>query len=295
MQQPVLVAVDGSPQSVHAAHWAADEAARRGAPLRLLHAGPWLAAQKTTAAQHGDEEGIALRLLAHAQDEVRRRHPGLAVGTGLVQGQVIDALTSVAKDGELLVLGSRGLGGFAGLLVGSVSLAVAARAEIPVVVVRPTADTDAAAVDEREREVVVGVDAGLAAQSPLDAVLEFAFAEAALRGARIRAVHGWDMPPAWPSMGVTVPTMPSDELQSAQAAQLTEVLLRWREKFPAVEVVEQVRVGGGAAALVAAAARAQLVVIGRRLRPHAAGMRLGSVAHAVIHHAQAPTVVVPHP
>ena len=293
MQQPVLAAIDGSPQSIHAAQWAADEAARRGVPLRLLHAGPWLTAQRAIDSQHGDDQGTALSLLAHTQAEVHHRHPELPVETGLVQGQVTDALVSVAGDGQLLVLGSRGLGGFAGLLVGSVSLAVAARAQVPVVVVRPMTDTHAEG--QREQEIVVGVDAGLAAQSPLDAVLEFAFAEAALRGARIRAVHGWDVPPAWPSMGVTVPMIPSEDLQSAEAAQLTKVLLPWREKFPAIEVVEQVRIGGGAAPLVYASARAELVVIGRRLRPHAAGMRLGSVAHAVIHHAQAPTVVVPHP
>jgi nucleotide-binding universal stress UspA family protein len=141
----------------------------------------------------------------------------------------------------------------------------------------------------------VGVDAGTDAQSPVDAVLDFAFAEASLRGARLRAVQGWDAPPVWPSMGVTVPMIPGEELQSAEAAQLTEVMRPWREKFPGVEVVEQARVGGGAAALVDASATADLVVIGRRRRPHGAGMRLGSVAHAVIHHAQAPVAVVPHP
>ncbi|MEY9835630.1 universal stress protein [Streptacidiphilus sp. EB103A] len=290
MKRPVIVAVDGSAQSIAAAHWAADEAALRGSPLRLVYADPWLRALQNIDRQNGDEQGAALRMLAHVQAEVQERRPALSVDLALVQGQVVDALVKTAGDSEITVLGSRGLGGFAELLLGSVSLATAARAQVPVVVVRP----DIRQGTEPERVAASRIVVGLDAYDPSDAVLEFAFAEAALRGARIRVVHGWNLPTSWPSPGWTPPLMQTPDLESAEAAELAKAMLSWRDKFPDTEVAEAVRLGGGAAALVEASAQADLVVVGRRIRPHGAGLRLGAVAHALLHHAKAPVAVVPH-
>ncbi|MEY9964715.1 nucleotide-binding universal stress UspA family protein [Streptacidiphilus sp. MAP12-16] len=289
VEQPVIAGVDGSPQSTFAAQWAADEAVRRRVRLRLVHAGPWLDAPSATDAEDHDFQGAALRMLAHIRDEIQGRHPELFVDTSLVHDQVVEGLVSVSGDGGMLVLGSRGLGGFAGLLVGSVGLATAARAEAPTVVVRAEPDSRQSAPSRGQ--VVVGIDAG----AQVGPVLEFAFAEAALRGAGVRAVHGWDLPPVWSTVGWAAPLTQSGDLQTAEAALLSQALLPWRDKFPDIEVVEDARIGGGARAVVEASVHADLVVVGRRIRPHDVGLRLGPVAHAALHHAAAPVAVVPHP
>lgn len=293
MESSVLAAVDGSRPSVHAAMWAADEAERRNAPLRLLYAGPWLD-QRPLETGYGDVRGEALHMLADVQREVLSSHPLLGVETRLVHQDSIEGLVSAAEDGQLLVLGSRGLGGFTGLLVGSVSLAVSARTETPTVIVRPEHREEPSGMPTAapEGEIVLGVDT----RDMADQLMEFAFAEAELRGARIRVVHGWNMPPSMSSLGwVIPPPTPPEELERAEAAQLSRLLLPWRDKFPAIEAIEDVRLGGGARALVEVSGGADLAVVGRHIRAHQIGWHLGPVAHAVLHHAKAPAVVVPHP
>ncbi|WP_327673896.1 universal stress protein [Kitasatospora sp. NBC_00458] len=309
MTPPVLAGVDGSPESTAAAHWAAEEALRRGAPLRLVHAWPWLTDGRASFADPDDLPVAAQRMLAGTADEVRERHPGVHVHTDVVLDAAVDGLVAAAEGAGLLVVGSRGLGGFAGLLVGSVSMAVAARAAAPVVVVRaagPSGTGTAAAAAAHPgtgtgtgagegagagavSEVVVGVDAG----APSDAVLAFAFREAGLRGARVRAVHGWDLPPAFAVVGFLPSGTEMAQLQAGEQKALAAALAAHRERHPETEVVEQVRLGA-ARTLVEESAGAGLVVVGRRRRPHDFGPRLGRVAHAVLHHAHAPVAVVPH-
>ncbi|MFF2949951.1 universal stress protein [Kitasatospora sp. NPDC057965] len=289
MTPAVLAGVDGSPESTAAAHWAAEEALRRGAPLRLLHAWPWLTDGRAAYADPEELPVAAQRMLAAAAEDVRTRYPDLTVRTDVVLDAAVDGMVAAAEDAGLLVLGSRGLGGFTGLLVGSVSMAVAGRAAVPVVVVRPT-EADAGPADEPEvPEVLVGVDA----TAPDDAVLDFAFQEAALRGARVRAVHGWDLPPAFAVVGFLPSGVEMAQLQAAEEKSLAAALAAHRERHPATEVVERVRLGA-ARTLVEDSAGAALVVVGRRRRPRDLGPRLGRVAHAVLHHAQAPVAVVPH-
>ncbi|MFE7189332.1 universal stress protein [Kitasatospora sp. NPDC057541] len=289
MTPAVLAGVDGSPESTAAAHWAAEEALRRGAPLRLLHAWPWLTDGRAAYADPEELPVAAQRMLAAAAEDVRTRYPDLTVRTDVVLDAAVDGMVAAAEDAGLLVLGSRGLGGFTGLLVGSVSMAVAGRAAVPVVVVRPT-EADAGPADEPEvPEVLVGVDA----TAPDDAVLDFAFQEAALRGARVRAVHGWDLPPAFAVVGFLPSGVEMAQLQAAEEKSLAAALAAHRERHPETEVVERVRLGA-ARTLVEDSAGAALVVVGRRRRPRDLGPRLGRVAHAVLHHAQAPVAVVPH-
>ncbi|MGA5822295.1 universal stress protein [Kitasatospora sp. NPDC094028] len=287
MTSIVAAGVDGSPASTAAAHWAAEEALRRGAALRLLHAWPWLTDGVASYAEPDDLPAAAQRLLAAAAEEVRGRHPGLDVRTDVVLDAPVDGLVAAAADSELLVLGSRGLGGFAGLLLGSVGMAVAGRSAAPVVVVReePASGGGAGAGGE----VVVGVDA----HGPEEEVLAFAFREAALRGVRLRAVHGWDLPPLFGYAGGVVPAGEVGQLEALEAKLLSLALAGSREQHPAVEVVEDVRLGA-ARGLVEASAGAALVVVGRGHRPVEFGPRLGRVAHAVLHHAAAPVAVVPH-
>ncbi|MEV7770091.1 universal stress protein [Kitasatospora sp. NPDC086791] len=280
----VLVGVDGSPQSTAAAHWAAEEAVRRGAALRLVHAWPWLTDGVSAYAEPDDLPDAVQRILAAAAEDVRGLHPELAVRTDAVLDAPVDGLVAAAADAELLVLGSRGRGGFTGLLLGSVSMAVAGRIGLPVVVVR-----DAHEGAQGAAEVVVGVDA----HDPEDEVLDFAFHEAVLRGARVRAVHGWELPPLFGYAGGAVPAGEIAQLEALEAKLLSLALAGPREQYPGVEVVEEVMLGE-ARALVEASAGASLVVVGRRRRPVDFGPRLGRVAHAVLHHADAPVAVVPH-
>ncbi|MCZ4513015.1 universal stress protein [Streptomyces sp. ActVer] len=300
MSRTVTVGLDGSPESRAAAEWAAREANLRGLPLKIVNVwepvpepmaqAPLLGAETQ---QHWTE-----RIPREAADGIRLRHPGLDVTVEQPPGRPGEVLSEAAKDTELLVLGSRGLSGLGGFMVGSVGLAVVAHAERPVVLVRAGEQ----AADERMqdpagkpsssapyRPVVLGLDI----ESPDDSVIEFAFEAAVLRATSLRVVHGWNVPPYF-AYGMSVDPEFDAHLAKQDAASLAEVLRPWRQKFPSVEVVEVSRSGKPASHLVDASHEASLVVVGRRIRRSPIGARIGPIAHAVLHHATAPVAVVPH-
>jgi len=294
MVRTLVAGLDGSPESNAAAEWAAREAELRGLPLKIVHVwepapdplaqAPLLGAETQ---QHWSE-----RIPREAGEGLRRRHPGVDVTVEQVTGTPSDALVDAAKDAELLVLGSRGLSGVGGFLVGSVGLSVVARAELPVVLVR----ADEQAADETSpvsaapyRPVVLGLDAG----APSDTVIEFAFAEAARRGTSLRVVYGWNLPPYY-AYGFALDAGLHEELSREETDSLTEALRPWRQKHPGTEVVLEPRVGSAADHLVDASREASLVVIGRRIRRGAFGAHIGPVAHGVLHHSTAPVAVVAH-
>ncbi|MFD9126616.1 universal stress protein [Kitasatospora sp. NPDC059571] len=293
MTRRILTGIDGSARSAAAAHWAAAEAERRGTPLRLLHAWPWLDprdAEDAASPGSGDLRPAALRALAEIAEDVRRHRPGLTVETAVTGDDPVDALVKAAEGQELLVIGSRGLGGFAGLLAGSVALAVAARADVPIVLVRADRPTSRRGGATVRGEVVVGVDT----RQPSRCVIDFAFAEAARRGARLRAVHGWDPVPRWAATSRARPQAEITARESALLSRLTRTLAPAQAGYPEVTVVADVRQGNPAHALVAAGEDADLVVVGRHDHPRPLGMRLGPVAHTVLHHCAVPVAVVPH-
>ncbi|MGP4050600.1 universal stress protein [Streptomyces sp. 2A115] len=300
MSRNVTVGLDGSSESRAAAEWAAREAKLLGLPLRLVHVwepvpepmaqAPLLGAETQ---QHWSE-----RIPREAAEGLRPRHPGVHVDMVQIPGSPVDALAEASKDAELLVLGSRGLSGIGGFLVGSVGMAVIARVETPVVLVRAGEQ----AADEHEadpagipsaatayRPVVLGLDTG----HPDDAVIVFAFEEAARRGSALRVVHGWNLPPYF-AYGLAADPDLNAELGRQEAAALTEVLRPWRQKYPDVEVVEQSRSGSPANHVIDASREASLVVVGRRVRRSPFGAHIGPVTHAVLHHATAPVAVVAH-
>ncbi|WP_035870808.1 universal stress protein [Kitasatospora cheerisanensis] len=279
----VLAGTDGSAESTAAVGWAAEEALRGGHALHLVHAWTWEDDLHVDADRSASVRSLAERALADTARQVREARPGLEVRTGILAGREPGAaLVAAAAEAELLVLGSLGLGAFEGLLVGSVGLFAAARCEVPVVLVR--AGQPARQDGPGAAEVVVAVDA----HAPADQVLDFAFRQAAARGAVLRAVHGWTPPPVWGYAGWVAPAAEAEQFRVLEAGLLRQALGVWRAKYPEVAVVEDSRTGGAAGAVVAASAGAALVVAGRRRR------RLGPVAHAVVQHAQAPVVVVPH-
>ncbi|MFJ5674694.1 universal stress protein [Streptomyces sp. NPDC093097] len=288
---PVIVGVDGSPDSERALGWAADAARARSAPLRVVHVWPYATEERATAGDQGGDP-----VLAGLKDR-----PYLAdlpeVEFQSLSGLVDPLLPTLGAEGQLLVLGSRGRGGFASLLLGSNGMACAARSACPVVVVpRPDrAGTeqglDGEAVRPSVRQVTLGVDAS----SDEPAALGFAFAEAARRGARLRVVSGYTWPilppPAFEYAALYESTQ--EEYEDALGVQLVDVLAPHRERHPEVEVALQVRAEDAAGQLVAASAQSDLVVVARHRRRLPIGPRLGSVAHAVLLHAVCPIAVVP--
>ncbi|MFG2947127.1 universal stress protein [Streptomyces adustus] len=300
MTRPVTVGLDGSPESRAAAEWAAGEARLLGLPLKLVQVwepvpDPMVQAPLlgTEVHQHWTE-----RILREVAEGVLERHPGLDVSSEQLSGRPADVLASAAEDAELLVLGSRGLSGIGGFVVGSVGLSVVAHAGRPVVLVRAGAQaadphgTDPAGAPSTatpSRPVVLGLDT----EGPDDRLIEFAFVAAARRGAALRVVHGWNPPPYY-AYGLAVDIELQADLARSSSARLTEVLSPWRTKFPEVEVTEESRYGTPGSHLVEASREACLVVVGRRVRRSPVGARIGSVTHAVLHHSAAPVAVVPH-
>ncbi|MER5641130.1 universal stress protein [Kitasatospora sp. NPDC002227] len=261
MELPVTVGVDTSAASLAAAEWAAAEAALRGRPLRVLHALPLMPHLLPSWAATRPEPAALLHGVGHV---LAQRHPFLPTRTEEVRDLATAALVAAAEDAELLVLAARGDGGFPGLRVGSTALRVAARAGCPTVLL------PAAPLGRQHREeVVVGVDA----RSPAEAALEFAFAAAARYGLPLRALQAGRCPGG-----------PADE-----AELLAQVLAPWQRTHPEVELWATTEYGGGGQVLVAASEKSRLLVLGRR----STGSGLGSVAHAVLHHADCPVALVP--
>lgn len=301
MVRTVVTGLDGSPESRAAAEWAAREAKLRGLPLKIAHVREPvpanMAAQVPLLGAEAQQHWTA-RLPEEAAEGIRLRHPGLEVSIEQLTGGAADALAKAAEDAELLVLGSRGLGGLGGFLVGSVGLSVVAHTERPVVLVRAGEQ----AADEHEpdpagipsaatpyRPVVLGLDAG----SPDDTVIEFAFEAAARRATGLRVLHGWNLPPYY-VYGLSADARLHDEIARQQAVALAEILRPWRQKHPEVEVSEETASGSPGSRLVEASHEASLVVVGRRVRRSPFGPHIGPVTHAVLHHATTPVAVVAH-
>ena len=299
MLPPVIAGVDGSAESLAAADWAAREAARRDLPLRLVHVWNWHPRQEDGEPVTAAQRQQAGRVLRQAKERVRAVAPGVRPNCEQVEGPATTALVKAAEEAELVVLGSRGLSGFTGYLVGSVAQGVVARATRPVVLVRagekpaaehfPAAD-GSASVLTGYRDVVLGVDLG----DPCDAVIEFAFEAARLRGARLRAVHAWQ-PPSPLGLGPgEINLLGGPQRAEEWHGFLSGVLQVWREKYPGVEVAETVVEGRARSALLRAASGAGLLVVGRHLTDRPAGPRIGPVTHTAIHHVGCPVAVVPH-
>ncbi|MFF7522138.1 universal stress protein [Streptomyces pseudovenezuelae] len=300
MVSAVVAGLDGSSESRAAVEWAAREAKMRGLPLKVVHVWEPVPEPMAQAPLLGVEtqQHWSERIPREAVEGLRLRHPGIEITMQQSSGGAADTLVKAAEDAELLALGSRGLSGIGGFMVGSVGLAVVAHAERPVVLVRAgeqAADehqTDPAGVPSAAtpyRPVVLGLDPG----SPDDSLIEFAFDAAARRSAVLRVVHGWNLPPYY-TYGLSVDPEYHDEIVRQQSAALSAALRPWRQKHPDIEVVEESRSGSGANHLVDASREASLVVVGRRIRRSPLGAHIGSVTHAVLHHATAPVVVVSH-
>ncbi|GGW40828.1 universal stress protein [Streptomyces lucensis JCM 4490] len=287
MTRPITAGVDGTEESLAALDWAGREAVRRGLPLRVVHA--WRYAESLATADRTTQHAWASEGTEQAVRTVRERHPGLEVGVDVVEGGAAHALAAAAAEAETLVLGSRGYGRVVGFLLGSVGRQVVAEATRPVVLVRAGGKATAEAAG---RDVVVGQQG---APEDSAAALRFAFETAAARGATVRAVRAWTLPPVFAySPGSLKLLDEAGGLEPYEKQALADALQPWRERFPDVPVAEHVEMGSAAQVLLSVAGGAQLMVVGRRARRTAVGARIGSVAYGVLHHADCPVAVVPH-
>ncbi|MGW7821609.1 universal stress protein [Streptomyces puniciscabiei] len=302
MPRTITAGLDGSPESLTAADWAAREALLRDLPLHLVHAlgrQPYAPVGGVPQPSLSPDEQIrwADHMLREAEATIARRHPGVRITTGRPAEEPVPALLGAAGEADLLVLGSRGLGGVAGFLVGSVAQAVVAGSRRPVVLVRgglrPEDEHQPGALGSGAiafRDVVLGLNSA----APDDTVIEFAFDAASQRAARLRVVHGRSPELPYYDNGGDLNAELHDELTGEMHRGLSDALEPWRHKFPGVEVTEQAVIGKAGSHLVEASRDASLVVVGRRRRRTAIGEVIGPVAHAVLHHATAPVAVVPH-
>ncbi|GGV94259.1 universal stress protein [Streptomyces gelaticus] len=290
--RPVIAAVDGSSHSREALDWAAHEAVRRGLRLAIVHA-------RTPDRRVGQDtqQREAEELLNQSVRRVSEIAPELQTSKLAPLDFPSAALTSLSRDASLVVLGSRGLGGFRSLLLGSNSLATASMADCPVVVVRgePSGEDATEAPKTAESagtaETHTDIVAGVAADESSEGVLEFAFETTASRpGARLRIVHGWTMFSSILSGG---PVFDRDAAAHSAERTLAELTAGWREKYPQIEVVREPVSGSASRTLVTASGTAALTVVGRRRGGESLGLGLSPVAQTTLTHALGPVAVVP--
>jgi nucleotide-binding universal stress UspA family protein len=271
----VVVGVDGTESSVHAADWAAEHAHLEGLPLVVLHAVDDSAVEATAWA------GVtwvlptpldrllttARQLVQETTDHVAHRHPDLAVHPLAVHGEVRRILVEVSREASMLVLGSRGRGPVGSAVLGSVGAHVTRHSHCPVVVCRP-------GHPGRVHDGVVVLCDGTPTSVP---VVARAIEMAGQRGLPVtvlRCVH-------------------DDHAAGSALSSLEDDLVPLRARFPGVPVRAEIRAGEPDHALAARPRPADLVVVGRHPLD-SIGRHLGHVnATRVIEHVESPVLVVP--
>jgi nucleotide-binding universal stress UspA family protein len=288
MRGAIVVGVDGSEQAFAAADYAAAMAGRRHAPLRLVMVyesvvyglGPSYLTGNYAA---GIDEELLRDAVKQTLGELTRRvttaHPEVEIESVLREGGAAACLIAESQEATVTVVGSRGHGGFSGLLLGAVSTQVATHGSGTVVVVRPGSGPGG--------PVVAGVDGSPQAQ----AALEWAAGEAISRGVTLIAANAyWEEP--W-GLGPKPDIDPAVTAAHEAARMVEQAVKPLQEKHPDLRV--EVRTWHSMDpehSLVEESAHAGLTVVGSRGRGGFAGMLLGSTSRALVHHAHGPVAVV---
>jgi nucleotide-binding universal stress UspA family protein len=280
----VVVGVDGSPESLAAVRTATTEAKWRNQALRIVHAFVWPTLHVPVGPPQGGPPDAGLRhaaeaILDEAASAATQTDPSVHISKELVTGAPVPVLLRATHGAELVVVGDRGLGGFTGLLAGSVAVGLAMYASAPVLVVKG----DLA----RNGPVVAGVDGAGTCESAVD----YAFQEASYRETELVAVHAWTSPVS-PVPGDMLPLVYDIAATTAAHTRvLAEVVTGHRERYPDVKVRLAVEHHRPAATLIRHSESAQLIVVGSRGRGGFTGLLLGSVSQQVLHHAQCPVLI----
>jgi nucleotide-binding universal stress UspA family protein len=288
--QPVLVGVDGSDASLAAARYAATAAEQRGAPLLLVTAYevPMYGYVPVGAGYVADDRPEIDQQLAVLAKQLREEYPDLAEITARqVVGGAAGALIAESRHAQLTVVGCRGMGGFAELMLGSASSQLVAHGHGPVIVVRPPVPDVESSPDQVPVQpvlsgpIVVGVDGSPAGQ----VALAFAVEEAHRRGTDVVAMHAFGIPPS--------PTRDAVEQADIYAQQvLFDAVAPWAHE-PGVSIETKTLAGRTVEqAMIDASYTAGLIVVGSRGRGGFTGLLLGSVSQALVHHGHCPVAVV---
>jgi nucleotide-binding universal stress UspA family protein len=289
-EHAIIVGVDGSQPSYAALRWAAAEAVRRETPLRIVLAHDWpyfgdlplppADAQSTLATDRAAQQ-IVTEAIALAKEA----EPGVTVTGEAHLGHPTATLMERAGRDGMVVVGDRGRGGFARLLLGSIGSQVATHATGPVVIVRGTSD-------RADAPIVVGVDDSPAGAAAISA----AFEAASIHGCAVVAVRAW-VQLAQPWRANLPPLLYDTAAVEAQASTtLTEALAGWTEKYPGTNVVGRVAEGDPGRILAEASRQAQMLVVGSHGRRPISDVLLGSTSRYVAHHADCPVLLIhPHP
>lgn len=279
-EQRIVVGYDGSVEARTAVDWAAAEAVRTGSNLHIVYAYQFAwpgAFYEGPAAEIAEEaEQRAERTVAEVVDHVGKQHPGIDVIGTSVHSAPAPTLLDLGDTARLVVVGNRGAGGMASLLLGSVSQQVATHAHTPVAVVRGRAEV-------AEGPVAVGVDGSASS----GAALTLAFEAAAARGTDVIAIRAYSPPSPL--------AVPPSAVEAAEREALNASLLGWREKYPEIKVEALLAVGRPAQVLAALSQTAQLVVVGSRGHGGFTGLLLGSVGQQLMHHAECPVLIAHKP
>jgi nucleotide-binding universal stress UspA family protein len=280
--QSIVVGVDSSDNAARAVDWAAGEAAERGLRLHLVHAldlppslGPLIDGPGYDKAQRATGQALLDRL----SDKLHTQHPDLVFETEISTLDPVEALVGHSNRAQFVVTGTRGHGGFAGLLLGSVSLKVAAHARCPTVVVRgeePYEPLD---------EIVLGVEPGQA-----EAPIRFAFDTAAEVGASVSVVRAWAPSAAYAGYYVADAIEGREQQEAAEVADLIKAV---HEDYPQVKLSTQVMLGNPVSALITAALSSRLLVIGAHRHRGPLSVGAGYVVQGLLSHSPTPVAVVP--
>ena len=281
--QPIVVAVDGSDRNRSAVTWAAQEAAAHGCGIVLVTALQDHVVSRPHFSTHSLDQEV-LDMLADIRGHVANLVGELAVETRAVGGAPVEVLLDQAGDARVVVVGKRGLGGFARLLVGSTSIALAGRSPVPVAIIPQGWEP----AEHEGLPIVLGVDPFKVDRNQV----EFAFRRARRTKVPLVAVHGWEMPSVFSWDADAVAGTETEEHLEADH-RFDELLADWTQRFPDV-VVRPMRLHKHPAnAVLEAAEEAQLVVLGRHQAGIFGGFAFGSVARAVLHYSETPVIVVP--
>lgn len=283
----VVVGIDGSEQSERALDRAVVEAQARECELEILYAAGWPRRSAVPVTEKDSERLLTAvgEVVDRGVEKAKQRAPELRVLPHVnPKATAADALVEATRTAALTVVGTRGRGGFTGLLIGSVSLRVAAHCQGPLLVVggeRPVGE------EQARGTTLVGVGYGDDSEA-----VRFGFEEAQRTGSVLRVLHAWTRPPMPP----TIPVPPTEINAASEAAQelLRKAVAPLRKQYPDVVVKGTEQSGSVAGALIEASRAADAVVLAtKHRRPRRLGMQLNPVVHAVLHHAHCPVFLVP--
>lgn len=305
----IVVGVDGSDQSICALIWAASEAEKRGAALHMVTAYtvPIFAASGLDGGYATIDDTViregAEAVLANAAEKVSQFAVDLTAS--VETGDAAGALRDLSETAELMVVGSRGRGGFIGRMLGSVSSALPAHSKCPVAVIPLAAATRlgdeeielsakvrqaGCTPEEVEQVVLVGADGSDRARAAVLVAAEYA----SRWGLPLRVVCA--LPPFTGSLAWVPAPLDREALYNDIQGQLQTGIAWLNSHFPHLEASATLHDGAPVEVLVSASRTARLLVLGNRGRGGFADMLLGSTSQGVLHHAKGPVMVVPdHP